>query len=406
MIDVENILRRLRENARSEHRRPTLEVVLDASMEVRSAVVYATFAVALVFVPVLTMSGVAGKMFAPLGVAYITSILASLLVALTVTPALSLIFLAKYGEVESKSPVAEWLQRSYKNLLQKIEKRHRLVVAVTALLTLCGFAMLPFLKTEFLPEFREGHFVAHVIALPGTSLAESQRIGREITQELTKLPFVRIVAQRVGRAEQADDTWGTHYSEIEIDLKPIDGTDAVRAEEQIRATLASVPGVSASLKTFLAERIEETISGYTSSVVIQVYDNDLTDLDSQAAKVQAVVADIPGARDVQLQSPPGMPEVAIKLRHRDLERWGLNPVATLDAIRTSFGGDDVGQVYEGNQVFGVRLILPPSKRTEPEEIGDLLVRNDNGVYVRLSQVADVYQTPGRFSVLHDSARRV
>lgn len=406
VIDVENILRRLRENARDGHPRRALDVVLDASIEVRSAVVYATFAVAMIFVPVLTLSGVAGKMFAPLGIAYITSILASLLVALTLTPALSLVFLRKLGQVDSDPPVMRWLQRNYRAVLARVEDHHRIVVSVTAFLTLCGFAVLPLLKTEFLPEFREGHFVAHVAALPGTSLEESLRIGREVTQALARLPSVRMVAQRVGRAEQSDDTWGTHYSEFEIDLKPLDGKQAEAAEKQIRSTLAEIPGVTASLKTFLAERIEETISGYTSPVVIQVYDNELDDLDIQAANVQKVIANVPGARDVQLQSPPGMPQVAIKLRHADLQRWGLNPVTVLDTIHTAFGGDDVGQVYEGNQVFGVRLILPAAARSNPESVANLPLRNDGGVYVRLGQVAEVYQTSGRFSVLHDGARRV
>ncbi len=174
VIDVENILRRLRENARFEHPLPAAEVVLKASIEVRSAVVYATFAVALIFLPVLTLSGVAGKIFAPLGIAYITSILASLVVALTVTPALSLIFLRNAPSHEVEPPIVRWLHRRYRALLLRVESHHRLVLASTALLTLAGLALLPLLHTAFLPEFREGHFIVHVSAVPGTSIEESR----------------------------------------------------------------------------------------------------------------------------------------------------------------------------------------------------------------------------------------
>jgi CzcA family heavy metal efflux pump len=407
VIDVENILRRLRENARSEHPRPATDVVLKASIEVRSAVVYATFAVALIFLPVLTLSGVAGKIFAPLGIAYIASILASLLVALTITPALSLIFLRNAPSHGAEPPVVvRWLQRRYHGLLLRVESHHRIVLALTALLTFAGLALVPLLHTEFLPEFREGHFVVHVSAIPGTSIDESLRIGREVTQALTRLPYVRSVAQRVGRSEQADDTWGVHYSEFEVDLKPLEGEAAQAAETEIRKALADIPGVTVSVKTFLAERIEETISGYTASVVVNLYGNDLDQLDHEAAQVAQVVSSIAGARDVQLQAPPGTPQEAVTLRNSDLRRWGLNPVGVLDGVHTAFGGEVVGEVYQGNQVFGVRTILDPKQRRSVDNIADLPLRNDAGIYLTLGQVANVYETSGRFTILHDGARRV
>ncbi len=406
VIDVENILRRLRENARFEHPLPAAEVVLKASIEVRSAVVYATFAVALIFLPVLTLSGIAGKIFAPLAIAYIASILASLVVALTVTPALSLIFLRNAPSHEVEPPIVRWLHRRYRALLLRVESHHRLVLASTALLTLAGLSLLPLLHTAFLPEFREGHFIVHVSAVPGTSIEESLRIGREVTQALTELPFVRSVAQRVGRSEQAEDTWGVHYSEFEVDLKPLEGEEAEAAETEIRKALADVPGVTVSVKTFLAERIEETISGFTASVVINLYGNDLDQLDYQASHVAQIVSAVPGARDVQLQAPPGTPQEAVTLRDVDLRRWGLNPVGVLDAVHTAFGGDVVGEVYKGNQVFSVRTILDPKRRRSVDSIAGLPIRNDAGIYLTLGQVANVYESSGRFSILHDGARRV
>jgi Cu/Ag efflux pump CusA len=287
-----------------------------------------------------------------------------------------------------------------------VESHHRIVLASTALLTLAGLALVPLLQTEFLPEFREGHFVVHVSAIPGTSIEESLRIGREVTQALTRLPYVRSVAQRVGRSEQADDTWGVHYSEFEVDLKPLEGEEAEAAESEIRKALADVPGVTVSVKTFLAERIEETISGYTASVVVNLYGNDLDQLDHEAAQVAQVVSGVPGARDVQLQAPPGTPQEAVTLRNSDLRRWGLNPVGVLDGVHTAFGGDIVGEVYQGNQVFSVRTILDPTQRRSVDSIADLPIRNDAGIYLTLGQVANVYETSGRFTVLHDGARRV
>jgi CzcA family heavy metal efflux pump len=406
VIDVENILRRLRANANSQQPLPAMEIVFRASIEVRSAVVYATFAVALIFIPVLTISGVAGKIFAPLGVAYIAAILASLLVALTVTPALSFLFLRNVSHREKVPPIILWLQHRYQSLLLRIERHPRIVLGAAALLTLAGLAIIPLLRPAFLPEFREGHFIAHVAELPGASIDESLRIGREITAALRKLPFVRLVAQRVGRAEQSEDTWGVHYSEFEIDLKPMTGKRAESAETEIRKTLSDIPGVSASLNTFLAERINETVSGYAAPVVVNIYGTDLDELDRESAQIAQVLSHVPGANGIQMQAPQGVPQVAIELRPFDLARWGLNPVTVLDAVHTAFGGDVVGEVYQGNQVSAVNVILDPNERRTPERISTLPLRTDSGIYITLGQLANVYDTSGRFMVLHDGARRV
>lgn len=407
VIDVENILRRLRENRRSANPKPILRVVFDASIEVRSAVVYATFAVALVFIPILTMSGVAGRIFAPLGFAYILSILASLLVALTVTPALSYIFLGKREFKEQEPPVVHWLKQRYRSILLAVERAPRVVIAGVTLLTLLGMAMVPFFSASFLPELQEGHFILHMSAVPGTSLNESLRIGRQVTQELLKTPYVRSVAQRVGRAEASDDVWGTHYSEFEVDLKPnLSGNDNELAQAAIRNSLGHFAGVNFSLKTFLTERIEETLSGYQVPVVVNIYGNDLAALDQEAQEVQRILSQVPGASGVQIQSPPGTPQVAIQLRPADVARWGFDPVSVLTAIRTAYGGETVGQVYEGNRVFDVSVILLAEDRRSMAEINALPLRSPSGNYVTVGQFAAVYETSGRYIVLHENARRV
>lgn len=405
VIDVENIFRRLRENRQSKTPRSAFKVVLDASIEVRGAVVYATFAVALVFIPVLTMSGIAGRLFAPLGVAYILSTLASLGVALTVTPALSFLLLSRRDLPEREPPVVGWLKERYHTLLLRIERRPRAVLGAIALFTLAGLAFLPFLGGGFLPELREGHFILHMSAVPGTSLTESLRIGRQVTSELLKFPVVRSVAQRVGRAEKAEDVFGTHYSEFEVNLKPLGGEEMEVAQAEIRRMLTQFPGVNFALKTFLTERVEETLSGYTAAVAVNLYGDDLDLIDQKAHEVAKILGEVSGATDIQVQSPPGTPQIVIRLRASDLVRWGFDPVEVLEAVQTAYQGERVGQIYEGNRIFDVSVILP-AKHRSIAQIEKLSLRNSEGTYLPLRQLADVYETLGRYIVLHEGARRI
>lgn len=406
IIVVENIYRRLRENLHRSAPTPAIDVVLDAALEVRSAVVYATFAIALVFLPVLTMSGLAGRLFAPLAIAYLLATLASLAVAVTITPALCLALLPGSALPEHDPAVAAWLKKKYRVLISGVERHYRVVAASVALLTLAGMAALPFFGGSFLPELKEGHYILHMSAVPGTSLAESLRIGRQVSAELLKLPSVRAVSQRVGRAEKADDTWGTHYSEFDVDLKPLSGEEAEFAQADIRNALAHIPGVSSALKTFLSERVEETLSGYTAAIVVNIYGNDLDTLDAEAQRVAQTLGQVPGAAEVQVQSPPGAPELGIRVRPEALARWGIDAVDVLDAVETAFQGSVVGQIYDGNRVFNVSVILPPAARRNIADVRALPLRNAAGAFVRLDQLADVYATSGRYVVLHNGARRV
>jgi len=407
VIDIENIVRRLRENARSATPLPFAHVILNATFEVRSAVVYATFAVVLVVFPIVTLSGLTGRLFAPLGFAYSLAVLASLIVALTVTPALAMTLLP--GRVPPRDPpMVRWARASYEALLAWLTMRPRALIAAAAVFTIAGCAALPFFGAEFIPELKEGHFVVHMSSVPGTSLDQSLRVGSHVASTLLKLPAVRSVAQRAGRAEQSsEDTWGPHYSELEVDLKPgISGDDAERAHADIRRAFAGLVGVNSSVMTFLAERIEETLSGYTAAVVINVFGNDLDVLDQEAQEVARVVGEVPGATDVEVQSPPGLPQITIHLRKPDLERWGFDSVAVLDLIRVAYQGDIVGQTYKGNRVVNVITILDDASRDNITKIGELPLRSPSGSYVALKQIADIYEVAGRYQVLHEGARRV
>ena len=406
VIVVENIYRRLRENTHAERPRLAVDVVLTAALEVRSAVVYATLAIALVFIPVLTMSGLSGRLFAPLGLAYILATLASLAVAVTVTPALCYVLLAAVSLPEREAPLVRWIKERYRRVLLRVEGNYRAVIAVVVALSLATLATLPFLGGGFLPELREGHFILHMSAVPGTSLNESMRLGSEVTQTLLDLPFVRSVSQNAGRAETADDTWGTQYSEFNVDLKPMSGEEEERASTDIRQALSQFPGVNFALKTFLTERVEETLSGFTAAVTVNVYGTDLDTLDAKAADIARILAQVRGAADVQVQSPPGAPQLIVRLREHALTRWGLPAVTVLDAIRTAYQGERVGQVYDGNRVFNVAVIVDPTLRKSIADIGAFPVRNATGTFVQLSELADIYQTAGRYVVLHNGARRV
>ena len=406
VIDVENIYRRLRQNRSLPQPRSQFRVVLDASIEVRGAVVYATFSVILVFLPVLTMSGVAGRIFSPLAVTYIWAILASLLVALMVTPALSMILLPR-GELRAADPpVVHWLKDKYERVLTRVETHPGAVVSAVVLLVFAAVLAIPFLGGEFLPSLREGHFVVHMTAMPGTSLDQSLRLGDRVSEALLRIPYVREVGQRAGRAELSDDFSGTHSSEFEVDLKNLSGAQTDKALSDIRRTLASFPGAAFSVNTFLAERINEILSGYTGAVVVNVYGPDLNELGREAARIAGVLARVPGAREVQIQSPPGLPQVVVHLRPADVARWGFDSVQVLDVIRTAFGGEAVGELYQGNQVFPVSVILDPADRRSVEDIASLPLLSPQGNYVVLRQLADVYESSGRYVIAHRGGRRV
>jgi Cu/Ag efflux pump CusA len=214
------------------------------------------------------------------------------------------------------------------------------------------------------------------------------------------------VGQRVGRAEAADDIMGTHSSEIEVDLKALSGAGNERAREEIRKVLNGFPGANFAVNTFLSERVDETLSGYGAPVVINVYGPDLDVLDTKAAEVATALDDVKGASGVQVQSPPGAPQLVVRLRRGELQRWGLTAVNAMEAVRTAYEGEFVGQVYDGNRVFAAAVILDPAIRRDPAAVGALPLRNLEGTYVPLARVADVYETAGRYSVLHDGGRRV
>ncbi len=420
IIDTENIFRRLRENRLLAQPLPAKQVVYNASMEVRSSVLYATLIVLLVFLPRLTLSGVAGKLFAPLGYAYISAIAASLLVALTLTPALCYLLFSR-GNLESQDPpLIIWIKKHYVALLHRIERRYLMVISLSALVIALGLGVLPLFKSQFIPSLHEGHYIMHMTAIPGTSAQESLRIGKQVAKTVSAIKGVKSVTQWVGRAPNAADTFGTHYSEFEIELHPSDGPEQNRILNRIREEMAGEAvdddgdgiaetgfiGLNFAINTFLTERIEETISGYTAAMVINVHGHDLDSLDHDARQVASLLSSLTGASDVQIQSPPGTPELSIRLRPERLALFGLPSLDVLENIQAAYEGVQATQVYQDNQIISVNVLFNRAVRDDLREIGALPLKNPDGKIIYLREVADISQENGRSKILHAGAKRI
>lgn len=402
IIDVENILRRMRQARSGGDPRSALQIVLEASMEVRGSVVFATGVVALVMFPVLTFSGVQGRIFAPLGWAYLSAVAASLLVALTVTPAMTLLI---FGEGRLPHEEPDWvrsLKARYHALLEDLMERPKALFIGAGILIAGAVVALPFLPGGFLPDFQEGHLILQMNLPTGASLQESLRTGQRVAALLAEVPAVGRISQRAGRTEGGDDTVGPQFSEFDIELKPGAPADA---RDKVRDALQAIPGATFEVKTYLADRVDDYISGSNAPVVVQLNGQDLDQLDQAAASVKAVLASVPGAQDVAVDSPPGQPEWTLRVDPEAAARYGLRPVEVLDAIQTAFQGEVVGQVFEGPVVTDVALTVAPSAKRDPGRITSLTLQTPEGRSLPLSQVVKLEKGTGRYAVLHDDAQR-
>ena len=405
IIDAENIFRRLREAPRPLTAGDVFRIVRDASVEVRSAVVYATFVVALVFLPVLALSGVQGRLFAPLAWSYILAIMASLVVALTLTPAMCYALLPSVLDRVREPGFVRQLKAGYGRLIGRLSAHTAPIVIAAVVVCGAAAAAIPFMGGEFLPEMREGHFIVHMNLLPGSSLHETVRVGKIVTGELLKNPAVRLVSQQIGRAELGDDTEGVHSSEIHIDLKPGLDEDPDKTETALHDAVARVPGPSVSINPFLAERMDEIIAGSSAEVVANVYGDDLDVLDRKAAEIARVMQGVRGATDVRVESPPGTPQVTIRLRPERLRQFGFQPGALLDEIQAAYQGALTGEIHENSRVFGVAVILDDASRADAGRIGDLLFQNADGARFPLRELSDIELTSGRYNIPHTGTRR-
>jgi Cu/Ag efflux pump CusA len=280
-----------------------------------------------------------------------------------------------------------------------------LIIGLVAVACVAAATRLPFFGGELLPKFREGHFVLQVSTPPGTSLLEMLRVGTQISRDLLQNEHVATVEQQVGRAELGEDPWGPHRSEFHVELKPIAGKDEEKVEEELNDLLKKIPGIQFEVLTFLGDRIGETLTGETAPVVVNIFGDDLDALDAKAQEVANVLKSVSTNANANVKSPPGAPRMAVRLRPDRLTQFGFRPVEVLEAIQTSYQGMVVAQTHRGNQVADVAVILDDRDRQDPEAIGSLLLRSPQGSIMPLRELAEIYPTSGRFSIMHEGARR-
>jgi len=393
IIYVENIFRRLRENRQRENPLPALQVVFQASREIRDSVVYATWIILVVFGPIFLLTGVEGRIFSPLGLAFTASLFASLVVAVTLTPVLCSIFLVKARALGKEGPEQESvtvraLKSSYERLLQPALKRSGGVIAVSLILFAVSIATFPFLGRSFLPEFHEGNFILAVTSLPGTSLPESMRLGYRITEMLRKYPEVVSISQRVGRAELDEDAMPPNFIEFDILLR-YGKRDPEELIHAIREDLEKVPGVAVNLGQFIAHRLDEVLSGVRAQIAIKIYGSDLDQLLRQGQQVEQILAGIRGVTDLQLEQQIRVPEVRIKVNRERAARLGLNPGNVLEVAQIAFNGEHVSQVIEGQKSFDLFVWFDEASRRDTQAMRGVLVDGHKDVKVPLSQVAEV-----------------
>jgi len=404
IIGIENILRRLRENRSLAQPKRRLEVVQQASLEVRGPVIYATAVVIAVFLPELFTSSVQGHFVGPLALAFIFAVIASLLVAMTSTPALCALFLKGHDA----RPEAGWLRRLkawQDGAVHGVGAHFKVVAGTLLVMVAAALCTLPFVAGTFMPDFREGHFVMQVSsAITGTSLDEMLAVGKRISADVLALPYVESIEQQVGRAELSEDTWGPHRSEFHVELKPDATVDQHAAQEELRSILEKYPGVQSEVVTFLGDRISESLSGETAQVAVKIYGDDLDALDATGDKIVATLGKVPGIVDLQFKRQSGTPTIAIQVNSDALAATGLKVQDVLDAVESAYAGKVVGQTYRGTRTVDVAVLLPEKLRHQPMRLAELMIGSPLGP-VPLSQVAHVTATQDRYSIQHDGGQR-
>jgi CzcA family heavy metal efflux pump len=397
IIDVENVLRRLRENARlpAAERKPAVDVIFSASNEIRSSVLFATIIICMVFVPLLFLEGLEGRFFQPLGIAYIVSILASLVVALSVTPALCRFVFAKtYGaggaadaRGHGESPLVRFLKARYEPLLRASIRRRGTVLAGAGALTLASFVLASTFGSSFLPIFREGTFTVFLMAPPGTSLAESDRLARGVELQLAAIDGVVSVTRRTGRAERDEHAEPVSSSEIEVTMTPKADQGVVRTE--IDRILSNIPGITTMVGQPIEHRMSHILSGTPAAIAINVYGDDLETLRGLAKEIESALKTIPGTRDVNANREVMVTSLPIRYRAQDLGTAGLTPASAARQVQQALYGETVAEVSDGPRRIDLVVRLAEDERARIEQVGDLMLRGAGGATVRLREVADI-----------------
>lgn len=411
IVDVENVFRRLRENASSPHSRPRLHVIAAASGEVRNSILYATVLIILVFLPLLGLSGVEGKLFAPIAVATIISMVASFIVSLTAIPVLCSILLNPKSGDEHRDG---WLVRRMKWLLENTLLRFGLsqpflLLAIVLMIVIGAFSLYPQMSKDFLPSFKEETALIAVTSAPGTSLEEMNRISDVIEQQILSVPEVRKVGRRLGRAERGDHVVPVSTAEFDVDFREAQEREMKRSRQQIMEEVTrrvrSVPGVFAAVGGPLADRIGHMLSGVSAPVAVKVFGPDLDKLRQIGIEVQTVAKSIPGFEDAKLDQQSSISQLRIEADRDRAAAYGIAPGHLNEQLSTLIGGKEVAQLRDGQRTVNLVLRLPVEWRDSPDRIAQLPVETATGQRVPLSLVADVREAKGPNVIFREGSQR-
>ncbi len=406
IVDVENVYRRLRENRLSDHPKPALMVIYQACTEVRSSVVYATFVVALVFLPVFTLSGVEGRIFTPLGLSYIIATMSSLVVALTVTPALCIYFLGRGRDIPRIEPwTVTKIKAVYANILNRVMHSPGLVLMVAAAVFLASVSLVPFMGQTFLPQFREENLIIATTGLPGQSLESTTRMGIAMSRKLLEHSEVVAIGQRAGRAELDDDAGLPNFSEFDIQLRETKRPlSAILAD--IRDHLNEVPGMVYDVGSFISHRMDDVLSGGTrAQIAIKIFGPDLGTLRRLGHETAETLKTVKGAVDVRAEPQVLVPEVRVKIDRKVASRLGLTAEDVSRTLETAFNGKVVSNVLEGQRLFPLNVWYDEESRHNLDLIKSTLIDTPSGAKVPLSQVANIELAEGPNAVIRENVTR-
>ena len=391
VIGVENILRRLRQHRRAGSAKSTASIILEASLEVRRSIVYATLIIVAAAVPIFLLEGLTGAFFRPLAVSYWLAILASMVVALTFTPALCLILLREAHVERRDSPITRWLQGGYTALLSRIVHRPGRAYAAFLAPTLIAVIIAPQLGTSLFPEFREPDFLIHFITTPGTSAVEQQRMIARLSGDLRSIPGVRSFGSHIGQAFLGEEIAGVNFGENWISTDP--NMDRDQIVEEISAVTESYPGVYRDVQTYLNERIEEVLTGAKEPIVIRIYGSDLHVIRAKADEIEELLAAIPGIKDDHVDLQLDTPQVQVEVDLAKAAAYGLKPGDVRRAASTMVAGEEVGDIFRDGKAYDVMVWSTPETRSNVASISDLPIDTPSGSVVRLGDIANVTIEP-------------
>lgn len=399
VIDVENVLRRRRTTLRQIG---LLELFTSASLEVRRPVLYATAAVAVAFLPVLLMSGLQGAFFRPLSIAFLVAVGLSLLVAMSATPALCALTMARH-EPKGEARFLQLLKKLQRRVIVALQGRPRMLYAILIASGTAGVACLPLLGARFLPDFRENYLIVHASLRPGVSLGETARIGRHISEGLLTIPGVKSVAEQIGRAENGQDPDAPHKSEFEVQIDP-QGHSPAEVEVAIRKVFAGYPNIAIEVNSVLAERIGETLSGVSAPFSVSVVGSDLDADDRVSARILDVLQHLPNSGNVRLLVPARQPELQITLLPQELAFYGLQAADVLESVSAAYHGRVAAEINQSDRSVPVVVRLHEAG-ADPSALGALLMRGRGGALIPLAKVAKVDLVLGRSVVEHQDGLR-